>query len=165
MRISIAIATYNRADELERTLSSLALVDQSGLDDFEVLVIDNNSNDSTAEVARRMSDLFGGRLRRVLESKQGLSHARNRAISEARLVERANSATANAWRKRSACCGSTTSWASTNSATLREKPHGAGHTRESINKSINSRCVAGSPATALASDGFMHIVGVRCMDP
>lgn len=84
MGISIAIATYNRAGELELTLASLARGDRRGFEDFEVLVIDNNSTDHTAQVATKLAPLFGGRLRHILEEKQGLSHARNRAISEAR---------------------------------------------------------------------------------
>ncbi|SIO61557.1 Glycosyl transferase family 2 [Singulisphaera sp. GP187] len=83
MGVSIAIATYNRAEELERTLISLDQVDRAGLEDYEILIVDNRSSDHTSEVAARMSHRFSGRLRYIHEPKQGLSHARNRAISEA----------------------------------------------------------------------------------
>jgi hypothetical protein len=50
---------------------------------YEVLVVDNNSGDETREVFQRYQEVFGARLRYVLESRQGLSHARNRAAKEA----------------------------------------------------------------------------------
>ena len=83
MNVSIAIATYNRAGELAKTLAGLALLDTAGCPDHEVLVIDNNSTDTTPEVVKQLASLFGGRLRYVREERQGLSHARNRAIEEA----------------------------------------------------------------------------------
>jgi glucosyl-dolichyl phosphate glucuronosyltransferase len=84
MTVSIAIPTYNRADEVEKTLAILARLDVTGCADFEVLVIDNNSTDSTTAVVERMAPFFNGRLRFVRELRQGLNHARNRAIEEAR---------------------------------------------------------------------------------
>lgn len=84
MRVSVAIATYNRAAEVEKTLLGLSRLDAKGCPEFEILLIDNNSSDNTREVADRLAPLFGGRLRYVREETQGLSHARNRAIVEAR---------------------------------------------------------------------------------
>lgn len=81
MSFSLALCTYNRAPILERALASLAECD-SPPGDWELLLIDNNSTDQTAEVARR----FEGRLplRYVFEATQGLSAARNRALRECR---------------------------------------------------------------------------------
>jgi glucosyl-dolichyl phosphate glucuronosyltransferase len=84
MTITIAIARYNRAGEVEKTLAGLARLDTTGCPEHEILVIDNNSTDGTAGVVARMGPRFGGRLRCVREERQGLSHARNRAIAEAR---------------------------------------------------------------------------------
>lgn len=83
-RISIIIATYNRADLLAETLESLAahLQDARGCEVADVIVVNNNSSDATAEVATG----FGARiqaLKVVLETNQGLSYARNRGIEEA----------------------------------------------------------------------------------
>jgi len=83
MGISVAVATHNRAGELKLTLSSLAGMN-SGDQDYEILVIDNASTDQTSEVVHEFLPLFGGRLRYVYEERLGLSHARNRAIAEAR---------------------------------------------------------------------------------
>jgi GT2 family glycosyltransferase len=84
MGITISIQTFNRADELRETLRTLASIDTSGVPEFEVLVIDNNSHDHTASVVEELSPAFRGHLRYVHEPQLGLSHARNRAIAEAR---------------------------------------------------------------------------------
>ena len=78
--ISIAVCTYNRSDVLPKCLESL--VDQTAdAELFEVLIIDNNSNDDTKKIAE---DFCGkhNNFRYIFEKKQGLSHARNRAIAE-----------------------------------------------------------------------------------
>lgn len=81
-RVTVAIPTYNRAAILRQTLATLARQDFPATD-WELLVIDNASTDDTpAAVAE-----FAGSLpppRYLLEREQGLNHARNRAIAEAR---------------------------------------------------------------------------------
>ncbi|RFC50932.1 MAG: Glycosyltransferase involved in cell wall bisynthesis [Verrucomicrobia bacterium] len=82
LQLTVAIPTYNRADFLRQTLAGLARQDFPR-GSFEVLVIDNNSTDHTRAVVAE----FAGSTpapRYLLETKQGLDHARNRAISEAR---------------------------------------------------------------------------------
>lgn len=78
---SVAICTRNRAallDGLLRTLSEQELP----RDQFEVLVVDNNSTDATkAVVADHARDWR--ELRYLPEARVGLSHARNRAWREA----------------------------------------------------------------------------------
>ncbi len=83
MGISVAVATHNRAGELKLTLSSLAGMNSED-QDYEILVIDNASSDQTSEVVHEFLPQFGGRLRYIFEERLGLSHARNRAIAEAR---------------------------------------------------------------------------------
>ncbi|QEH37848.1 Chondroitin synthase [Aquisphaera giovannonii] len=82
MGVSIAIATHNRAGELELTLSSLSQL-RTSTGDYEILVIDNASTDGSPEVVRALAPHFGGKLRYIRESQLGLSVARNRAIAEA----------------------------------------------------------------------------------
>ena len=48
MKFSVVIATYNRADELLKTLESLSRL-QVG-EPWEVVIVDNNSSDNTKEV-------------------------------------------------------------------------------------------------------------------
>src|ERR1051325_2688261 len=79
--LTVAIPTYNRADFLRQTLAGIALQVFPG--EFEVLVIDNNSTDHTRAVVAEFADAHPAP-RHVLETKQGLDHARNRAIAEAR---------------------------------------------------------------------------------
>jgi len=82
LQLTVAIPTYNRADFLRQTLAGIALqVFPPG--QFELLVIDNNSTDHTRAVVAEFAGAHPAP-RLVLEPKQGLDHARNRAITEAR---------------------------------------------------------------------------------
>jgi glycosyltransferase involved in cell wall biosynthesis len=82
IRITVAIPTYNRAELLRQTLVGVTRQDFPA-ERYEVLVIDNNSSDRTREVVARFA---GSRPppRHLLETRQGLDHARNRAVAEAR---------------------------------------------------------------------------------
>jgi len=82
--ITVAIQTYNRSATLAETLDSLRGLRHPETAEYEILVIDNNSNDDTPQVVQRFRDLLAPRLRSIVESHQGLSHARNRALQEAR---------------------------------------------------------------------------------
>lgn len=84
MFVSVAIQTYNRSGMLAQTLESLRQLRPPVAADYEVLVVDNNSKDDTPEVIRRYADELAPRLRSVFEPRQGLSHARNRALAEAK---------------------------------------------------------------------------------
>ncbi|MDX1940699.1 MAG: glycosyltransferase family 2 protein [Saprospiraceae bacterium] len=81
-KISILICTYNRCDILTECLESLTKQTASP-DDFEVLVINNNSNDQTQQVAENFIGKVPN-LRLIIEMQQGLSYARNRAYQEAK---------------------------------------------------------------------------------
>ena len=80
--VSVVVCTYNRATLLAECLESLAAQTTSA-SLFEVIVVDNNSRDETRAVAERYCN---GRanFRYVVESVQGLSHARNRGLAESR---------------------------------------------------------------------------------
>ena len=83
IRISIIVATYNRGHQLVRTLQSLASQTLQS-EQWEAVIENNNSTDDT----QRLFDDFlkdtpgAGNIRMVFEGRQGLSHARNRGISE-----------------------------------------------------------------------------------
>lgn len=51
---------------------------------YEVLIIDNNSNDKTREVVEKFKTKYPGIFRYIFEKNQGLSYARNRGIKEAK---------------------------------------------------------------------------------
>lgn len=82
IRISVVICTYNRASQVAVALSDLC---NQSLDasEYEVIVIDNNSNDSTPDVVDEFCHRFTN-VRYCFEPKQGLSHARNRGYREAK---------------------------------------------------------------------------------
>lgn len=80
---SIIIPTYNRAELLRTALKSVQeLLVPDGWS-AEILVIDNNSTDHTSHVAEEVARTGPIPLRRVVETKQGLNHGRNRGIQEA----------------------------------------------------------------------------------
>jgi glycosyltransferase involved in cell wall biosynthesis len=80
--VTVAICTFNRAKFLRQTLAGITRQDYPA-DRLEVLVIDNNSTDDTrAAVAEFATGPHAPR--HVFEARQGLDHARNRGIAEAR---------------------------------------------------------------------------------
>ncbi len=81
LQFSFIICTYNRASYLKETIESV-LFHFKDKQNFELLVIDNNSKDHTVQVV----ESFAGNpvLKYFLETRQGLSHARNRGMAEAK---------------------------------------------------------------------------------
>jgi len=82
LRATVALCTYNRAELLRQTLAGIA-AQNFPADRFEILVVDNNSRDHTRDVVAAFA-ASSPAPRHLLETKQGLDHARNRAIAEAR---------------------------------------------------------------------------------
>lgn len=83
MDASIVVCTYNRAESLRDTLRALQALQAAPGRRWEVIVVDNNSQDHTkavVEEAQRAWPL----LRYEFEGAQGLSHARNHGIGCAR---------------------------------------------------------------------------------
>jgi glycosyltransferase involved in cell wall biosynthesis len=84
--ISIAIPTYNRANHLPKILARL--FNQHGVEQlkWEIIVIDNNSTDNTAEVIRNYLSQQPNNIpiRYFLETEQGAAFARLRAVREAK---------------------------------------------------------------------------------
>ena len=83
MKLDVVVPTYNRSRLLTATLKSF--FDASIPDGLNVtlIVIDNNSSDDTAAVVRGIQAEATLPLVYVLETKQGLSHARNAGIARA----------------------------------------------------------------------------------
>jgi glycosyltransferase involved in cell wall biosynthesis len=82
MKCSIVIGTYNRAPELADTLASLARLDFD--EPWEVVVVDNNSTDSTRSVVERAQETFPAALTYAFEPEQGRSAALNHGFRLAR---------------------------------------------------------------------------------
>jgi glucosyl-dolichyl phosphate glucuronosyltransferase len=83
-KISVIVSTYNRCESLKDTLDSLLAQEEGEGLDYEVLMVDNNSQDKTREVIESYIPKFKGRLRYLFEPRQGVSFARNRALQEAK---------------------------------------------------------------------------------
>lgn len=79
--LTFAFCTYNRADRLETLVAAMRA--QTCPIPFEILAINNNSTDNTADVLARLAQLPGPTLRWVTEPIQGIVSARNRGIAEA----------------------------------------------------------------------------------
>ncbi|WP_165025787.1 glycosyltransferase [Dysgonomonas sp. ZJ279] len=84
MRFSIVICTYNREKYIGASLDSVCRQTFAN-DNFEIIVIDNNSPDKTADICRAYIEQYSQvQLRYILETEQGISFARNRGIKEAK---------------------------------------------------------------------------------
>ncbi|MBR5864555.1 MAG: glycosyltransferase family 2 protein [Alistipes sp.] len=82
LRLSLIIATYNRAESLLTALQSVVEQD-APKEQWECVVVNNNSTDDTADRFRAFAEAHPDvNLRMVDEVRQGLSFARNRGIVE-----------------------------------------------------------------------------------
>lgn len=84
IRISLVIATYNRAEQLMATLGSV-VAQSLAPEAWECVVVDNNSTDTTRErVANLCAEHPTLNIRYIFEREQGLSAARNAGIGAAK---------------------------------------------------------------------------------
>ncbi len=83
INVSVVICTYNRSEELKKTLESFFKQQLSDSLDYELLVVDNHSTDDTRIIADNMAKKHD-RIRYVFEEQQGLVYARNRGVNEAK---------------------------------------------------------------------------------
>ena len=77
------MSTYNRGELLGDAVRSVLGQREKDEASFELIVVDNNSTDSTRELVERAARM-DERVRYVFEPQQGLSHARNAGIRMAR---------------------------------------------------------------------------------
>jgi glycosyltransferase involved in cell wall biosynthesis len=83
MFLSIIICSYNRASYISDALDSLYM-QSSGMNAFEVIIVDNNSTDNTAEVYTQWRSTHpNGAFTYLTESQQGASFARNTGAAKA----------------------------------------------------------------------------------
>lgn len=86
-RLAVIVCTWNRADTLAATLSSLAAVRTPAGCAVDVLVVDNNSRDDTqARLRARQPGWPLGRLHALFEPRQGKQFALNTGIAQARAL-------------------------------------------------------------------------------
>jgi glycosyltransferase involved in cell wall biosynthesis len=82
MKLSVIIPTFNRCEELSRTLRDLATVQSDYV--WELIVVDNNSTDRTREVVDESARTFPVPVRYVFEREQGRCPALNAGTAAAR---------------------------------------------------------------------------------
>lgn len=75
--VSIILPAYNSATFLQTTLNSIFSQDYS---DFEIIIVDDGSTDTTAQIARQQER----RVRLIQQKNQGISEARNTGLKAAR---------------------------------------------------------------------------------
>lgn len=81
--VTIIIPTYNRAETLEMTIESL-LRQTYPPDHYEIIVVDNNSTDTTRDVVERFKRCSSVEVQYLFESRQGVHYARNSALKLSR---------------------------------------------------------------------------------
>jgi len=84
MFFSIVIPTYNRATLLPNLLDSLSKLRIPTDTEWEIIIVDNNSTDSTKDVVDRHIKQKRLPLRYIFEKEQGASNARNKGIRESK---------------------------------------------------------------------------------
>jgi glycosyltransferase involved in cell wall biosynthesis len=82
--VSVNICTYNRCGILGEALEGVLSQQIPDGRRYEVIVVDNNSTDETRQVVESFVARGYENLRYVFEGRQGLSYARNAAVSAAR---------------------------------------------------------------------------------
>jgi len=81
---TVLIATYNRAELLDRTLASIRQLRAAPGRRWDVIVVDNNSSDDTRAVVERQARDFPVPLAYLFETRQGRSSALNAGIAVSR---------------------------------------------------------------------------------
>jgi glycosyltransferase involved in cell wall biosynthesis len=82
-KITVVLCTHNRAQSLPIALESIVTQILPQSVGWEIIVVDNNSSDETCEIVDGFRRRYP-QVRYLFESKQGISHARNSAIQNAR---------------------------------------------------------------------------------
>ena len=81
-KISIIVPTYNKSAHLARLLPSIIEQDFESKD-FEIIIVDDGSTDSTASVAEQFGDSFAN-YQYIYQHNQGIGAARNTGLKHAR---------------------------------------------------------------------------------
>ncbi len=84
MDFSIIISTYNRSEMLKTTLNSIRNLYVSDDMSWELIIVDNNSNDNTRNVVKEFSATNKIRTKYIYEIKQGKPYALNSALKIAK---------------------------------------------------------------------------------
>lgn len=78
MKLSVVIPVYNGADFIQKSYNSIL---NQHIDEFEILYIENNSNDNSVECIQNIMET-DGRVKIYYQTKQGAAAARNMGIEK-----------------------------------------------------------------------------------
>lgn len=81
MRFSVIIPLYNKAPYIEKALRSVLA---QTFTDYELVVVDDGSQDDSANVAEKVLEEFSIRHKLIHQDNAGVSCARNRGVAESR---------------------------------------------------------------------------------
>jgi glucosyl-dolichyl phosphate glucuronosyltransferase len=84
MRFSVVICTHNRSHSLQHTLEVLGQQDVPGEQDWEIVVVDNASQDDTPQVVEAYQRCSPVAVHYVRESRLGHSYALNTGVAASR---------------------------------------------------------------------------------
>jgi glycosyltransferase involved in cell wall biosynthesis len=79
--VSIVIPFFNHQAYITKAVSSIF---QQTYHHWELILVDNNSNDGTTEIALEFARKFPEKIRYTHQLEQGIPHARNKGLAEAR---------------------------------------------------------------------------------
>ena len=82
--VSVIVSTYNRHRTLPRVIESLLEQRVPGSLRYEIIVVDNNSTDTTRDLVAEYLRRFPGLVRYAFEARQGVSNGRNAGVRAAR---------------------------------------------------------------------------------
>ena len=77
-KVSVIIPTYNRAHLIHLTIDSF-LQQSYPIESYEIIISDNNSTDSTKNTIKKYMNENHGRIKYIMEPRQGVHYARNSA--------------------------------------------------------------------------------------
>ena len=83
MNITVILCTYNRCASLAKALENVSASIVPEEITWEILVVDNNSNDETRHTVEEFCKRYPGRFRYLFEPQSGKSYALNLGIREA----------------------------------------------------------------------------------
>ncbi|MFB6215915.1 MAG: glycosyltransferase, partial [Candidatus Aenigmatarchaeota archaeon] len=81
MEVSVVIPTYNEAENIEALINEVA--NELGDRDFEIIIVDDNSPDNTAEIVKELQEDFEGLKLIEREGKSGIGSAYKEGFQEA----------------------------------------------------------------------------------
>ena len=81
--ISVCVCTYKRPELLKRLLEQLAKQETGGVFSFSIVAVDNDRQRSAETVVSEVADSTMVRVRYVVEPRQGIARARNKAVANA----------------------------------------------------------------------------------